>query len=77
MIFCGGFESVLLRFRGSNFFWLLGGGGGCEVHLNNGSSETAVGWILMDGKWKKKRLERACSWSFSGLIHCGSFRVFH
>ena len=36
----------------------------------------------LDGFWwtengKKKRLEKACSWSFSGLTHCESFRVFH
>ena len=52
--YCGGFESVLLRFRGSDYFWSLGGGGRCEVHLNNGSSKTAVGWILMDGKLEKE-----------------------
>ena len=54
IFYCGGFESVLLRFRGPDFFGYYGEWGGCEVHLNNGSSETAVGWILMDGKWKKR-----------------------
>ena len=52
--YCGGFESVLLRFRGSGFFGYQGEGGRCEVHLNNGSPETADWWILMDGKWKER-----------------------
>ena len=60
------------------FFWLPGGGR--EMW---GPSEQ---WKPRDGRLmdfdgrkmeRKKRLERACSWSFSGLIHCESFRVFH
>ena len=40
---CGGFESVLLRFRRSDNFWLLGGGG--EMW---GPSEQ---WKLQDSSW--------------------------
>ena len=41
--YCGGFESVLLRFWGSDYFWLLAGGG--EMW---GPSEQ---WKLQDSSW--------------------------
>ena len=41
--YCGGFESVLLRFWGSDYFWLSGGGG--EMW---GPSEQ---WKLQDSSW--------------------------